>query len=304
MRNTAETRRESKRVTDWVKVLRRACLAGRKAIEDNYNVKARNLTLGRGSGGDLTLRIDKVSEDAIYKSLVRDLGKNSFVFFSEELGEKKPHGVEAPVIICDPLDGSHNAQVGIPMFAISLAVLHASGTDLEVTSRKFGDVVCGFILAIASSDEYYALKGRGAYHNRKKIKPVHRLPTAGSPAFRTLAIECGDIEFIKTLISNFKREQVYKSRLLGSAALSLCFLADGAIDGLIFAQPGGARSLDSAAGYLIASEAGSHFSDLYGKEASIEESEISFASRINIAGARTEELLEKLLQIVRPALDA
>jgi len=78
----------------------------------------------RGVGGDLTLRIDEVSERAIHDSLKSDLGEGSFVFLSEELGEVKVrNGDSLPVVICDPLDGSQNAKVGIPFFSLSLCVI-------------------------------------------------------------------------------------------------------------------------------------------------------------------------------------
>src|SRR5579875_941103 len=111
--------------TQWLGILRRAANSGRKAILANYDLITRKTVTKRGMGGDLTLRIDEVSEDAIYKSLAKDLGnRDSFVFVSEEMGESKVRTDDPrPIVICDPLDGSHNAQVGIPLFSLSLAVL-------------------------------------------------------------------------------------------------------------------------------------------------------------------------------------
>ena len=98
--------------------------AGTQFCETTLAVN-RHKIIKRGVGGDMTLRIDEVSEKAIYNSLKADLGK-SFVFLSEELGEKP--GLEntkgLPVVVCDPLDGSHNAEVGIPFFSLALSVIY------------------------------------------------------------------------------------------------------------------------------------------------------------------------------------
>lgn len=249
----------------------------------------------------MTLRIDKLSEDAILKSLERDLGSNSFVFFSEEVGEKKPDGLETPVIVCDPLDGSHNAQVGIPIFSISLSVLHSKSSS-GIPLRRFGDVEVAFIQSLRTNDEFYAIKGGGAFHNRKRIQPASERENNSSPTFKTFAIECGDVQYIKRLISNLTQNDVYKLRILGSAALSLCFVADGSLDGLAFAQSAGARSIDSAGGYLIAREAGCVFSDISGEKDSIDDCEISFDSRVNLAVARSKTNVNRMLEIIRPAL--
>src|SRR5437016_5622800 len=119
---------------DWLPILRRAARAGKSAILKNYDHAKRNEIVKRGVGGDMTLRIDEVSEIAIHRSLKKDLGAGTFVFLSEEAGEiNDGDDGPKPVIICDPLDGSDNAQVGIPFFSIALSVI--GGKDAE---RSFG----------------------------------------------------------------------------------------------------------------------------------------------------------------------
>ena len=107
---------------DWRAVLGKAAQAGKDAILSQDDSKARREVVGRGFGGDLTLKIDEASERAIHESLNNSLGEDSYLFVSEELGEVPSKDKEAPrpIIVCDPLDGSHNAEVGIPLFSISL----------------------------------------------------------------------------------------------------------------------------------------------------------------------------------------
>lgn len=278
---------------NWESVLRKAAVAGRKAILSNYDGFARRKIVKRGVGGDLTLRIDEASEQAIHESLKKNLGENSFVFLSEELGEvpnkRKNH---LPVVVCDPLDGSHNAQAGIPFFSLALSIIDQRNGK----GRILGNVSHALILSIKTDDEYFASKGVGAFHNgtrlRRRIKRRSRI--------ETLLVETGDIDYFRDkLIAALSTKLVYKTRVLGSAALSYCLLADGSADGYIFAQPGGARTIDSPAGYLIARECGCIFADLSGKQKDVDLVKVGFDSKINLVGAPDSKTLNMLRRLVR-----
>lgn len=276
---------------NWEVVLKRAATAGRKSILKNYDLASRRKVVKRGVGGDLTLKIDEVSERAIHNSLKKDLGNESFVFLSEELGEVGvADGVSHPLIICDPLDGSHNAQVGIPFFSLALSVIEPG------KARTFGNISVALISSIKTNDEYFAVKGRGAFHNGVRLSKGGR----ARDRIETLLVETGDIDFLRdTLIKKLRSKLVYKIRILGSAALSYCLLADGTADGFIFAHPGGARTIDSPAGYLIAKETGCVFADASRKHRNMDYVEVGFASRIDLVGARNAKMLTKLKNLVR-----
>jgi myo-inositol-1(or 4)-monophosphatase len=279
---------------DWPVVLVRAARAGKRAIIRNYDWESRNRIMKRGVGGDQTLKIDEASETAIFNSLKQDLGKDSFVFLSEELGQVG-RSSRAPIVVCDPLDGSHNAQVGIPLFSVALSVMGLR-QPVGSESGKFSDVDAAAIVSVKTPDEYFALKGKSAFLNGKKIEARRRQQRR----INTLLIETGDMDFLKTkLIRRLDKRLVYKTRILGSAALSLCYLADGSADALIFAQPGGARTIDSPAGYLIAREAGCVFADASGRFRDVGEIEVGFHSRLNLLAARDRKTLSKLQQLVR-----
>lgn len=285
---------------DWVPILRRAAESGKNAILRNYDMASRTKVVKHGVGGDLTLKIDEVSERAIHESLKRDLAEESFVFLSEEMGETSVRNADSPpIIICDPLDGSHNAQVGIPFFAVSLSVIEIENykknrkTDL---ARTFGGVTSALISSVMTQDEYFAVKSRGAYHNGIKLKQRNMIPFQRA---QTLLVETGDIDFLReSLLSRLSKRQINKTRILGSAALSYCLLASGSADALIFAQPGGARTIDSPAGYLIAREVGCVFSDLSGKNPNVDNVEVGFHSKIDLIGARNTTILSRLRRLV------
>jgi myo-inositol-1(or 4)-monophosphatase len=276
---------------DWTKILGKAGHAGRKAILQNYTSVNRHKIIKRGVGGDMTLRIDEVSEKAIYNSLKEDLGK-SFVFLSEELGEKpgQQNIEDLPVVVCDPLDGSHNAKVGIPFFSVALSVIYPG---MKVGGRGFGNIAGALILSIKTDDEYSAITGRGSFHNGTRLKPSN---ADSSDKIQTLLVETSDVDYLREkILSKLSKKEIYKTRLLGSAALSYCMLAERSAEALVFAQPGGARTIDSPAGYLIAREAGCVFSNLTeGHRKSVEEIEVGFSSKLNVLGAANQTILSML----------
>ena len=240
----------------------------------------------------MTLRIDKLSERAIYNSLKTQLGKE-FVFLSEEIGEVSnldDQAGELPLVVCDPLDGSHNAEVGIPVFCIALSVIESSSGS----ERKFGNIKNALIRSVKTEDEYSAEKGRGAFYNGRKPKPFSRPSSSG---IQTLLIETSDVDYLREkILAKLSKSDVNKMRLLGSAAMSYCMLAERSADALIFAQPGGARTIDSPAGFLIAKEAGCVFSNLTeaSQSKSVEDIEVGFSSRANIVGAVNSGVLSSL----------
>jgi myo-inositol-1(or 4)-monophosphatase len=254
----------------------------------------------------MTILIDEVSEKAILASLRRDLGRGSFVFVSEEIGEIAIQGEEREggprtIVVCDPLDGSHNAQVGIPFSSLSLAVLGVARPPGHSGVGRFRDVDVALVQSIMTEDEYSGVRGRGAYHNGKRLKRAGT--RKGTERIETLGVECSDIGYIQKIIESLtqneksRRRVVNKLRVLGSIAMSMSLLAAGSLDALIFAQPGGARSIDSAAGSLIAEEAGCILSELAtGRQ--VGSLEVGFHSRVNVIGARSERVHRDLLRLV------
>jgi myo-inositol-1(or 4)-monophosphatase len=289
---------------EWVEILRRAARAGASAIERNYTQSSRTRVTKKGAGGDLTLEIDELSESAIYDSLSKDLGQNSFIFVSEEMGEvKSSHNAEdsKPIILCDPLDGSHNAQVGLPLYSISLSVFGLQRKIRRGDKRRFGDVDVGLVFNIPAKEEFYAIKGMGTFHNGSNLPGKLKTKSAEEQKddrFSTIGIECSDVDYLKKVLSNLSSNSVYKLRVLGSAAISYCLLADGTFDGFLFVQPNGARTIDSPAGYLIAKEARRFFADLSAEVKDVDRVEVAFESRINLIGARDQEILLKLRRIL------
>lgn len=202
--------------------------------------------IGTGASGDTTLAIDKRAEDAIISVLeeARVAGEE-FYFISEELGEKD-YGNKDAVVLADPIDGSNNAKYGLPFYSTALAL---------ATGRKLSDVVLGYIMNMATGEEYWAMKGGGAYKDGMK------LTTSRSAELGMLNFECSnpvrDLSVASPLLMGSR-----KIRCLGSTALDMACLASGSTDAVLIPSP--SRSFDYAAGWLLVREAGGVVTDTSG----------------------------------------
>src|SRR2546422_628177 len=91
-------------------------------------------------------------------------------------------------------------------------------------------------------------------------------------------------------------EAVFRMRVVGSIAITLCYVAAARLDGMLTMST--CRSVDAAAGQLIAREAGA-FVTMLG-HAGIE-APLDLDARFRIAAARTPEGLETLVEALTEA---
>ena len=105
--------------------------------------------LGRGAGGDVTMQIDKFSEDLFVERL--ETYHMPAIVISEESG-KIPinNGVEVdPIILLDPIDGSLNSKRKLPFYSISAAK----------TVATVGSTTVSCVTNLSNGDRFYAIKG-------------------------------------------------------------------------------------------------------------------------------------------------
>ena len=146
----------------------------------------------------------------------------------------------------DPLDGTNNYAAGIPMFAVSVALIIN------------GESVQGLIYDPTRDEIFTACKGEGAFLNEKKLDVV----TSTRHAKRIIA----EIELKRLpeeLVMRLIKEQPYGAqRNSGSSAIDWCWAAAGRFD--IYLH-GGQKLWDYAAGHLIFSEVGGRSISLDGE---------------------------------------
>jgi myo-inositol-1(or 4)-monophosphatase len=232
---------------DWLGAARAATEELRSALAAAPTTAERARETGtRGEGGDRTLELDALAEEAVFRrleALHRD--GHRFAAVSEERG-RVDFGFDAgdPVIVViDPLDGSRNAKRGLPHYALSLAV--ARGDTMA-------DVVFGFVHDFGPGEEWVARRGEGAWRNGEALDP-------GVPERRVrdrlelVGLESADPRWLRESAGALA-DVAHRLRGVGAIAVSLCQVAAGRLDGMLTLRR--ARSVDVAAGQLIVREAG------------------------------------------------
>jgi len=142
------------------------------------------------------------------------------------------------VWIVDPLDGTNNYALGIPCFAISVAVFRGG----EPYAGVVGDPNTGFCC--------WGLRGRGAFATDRRLTLAPKSLDAASNISVRVPVQA-DLE---PLVARWLR--THKLRWFGSVALHLAFAALGAIDLVLDHK---AALWDVAAGATVLLEAGGHF---------------------------------------------
>jgi myo-inositol-1(or 4)-monophosphatase len=227
---------------DWLAFSRRATEAGRVALARFPDAAERFRREGsRGKGGDMTLAIDAAVEEAILSELER-FGVGVCVL-SEERGVVEVAGGGPVQVVIDPIDGSLNAKRRLPGYSISIAV--ADGDDMS-------SVQFGYIADFATGEEWWARHGEGAWCGGEPL----RLGSDGEIRLEILGVESAHPRLVAANAEALADTEAGRLRMLGSAALSLCYVASARFDGLISLRP--LRSVDIAAGQLIVREAGGH----------------------------------------------
>ena len=230
---------------DWLSVCRRAAEAISAMLAERSTTAERAVETGTtGSGGDHTLEIDEAAEEIIFAELERLHGQgHRFSAVSEERGEVN-FGDPHVLVVIDPIDGSLNAKRGIAHQALSLAV--ASGSTMA-------DVEFGYVNELGTGEEWWAVRGGGAFLNDDRLDPGLGERRAPDGRIEVVGIESADPRWLRGSI-DLLVERAYRLRALGAIAPSLCQVAAGRFDGLVSLR--GCRAVDAAAAQLIVREAG------------------------------------------------
>lgn len=154
-----------------------------------------------------------------------------------------------PLWMIDPLDGTTNYVHRVPFFCISL------GLEID------GQLAIGVVDAPLLGARYHAIRGGGAFLNGKPIS-VSKRETFREGLFATgFSSSDHTLDEQMELVTRVIR-QARGIRRLGAAALDLCYVAEGIFDGF---WERNLQPWDTAAGVLIAREAGAIATDFTGR---------------------------------------
>lgn len=203
---------------------------------------------------DLVTKADKLSEKLIISAIRKRFPQHQ-ILSEEDAGSIRRYNSEfithnsSLCWVIDPLDGTTNFSHSFPFYCVSIALVQGQ-TPL-----------IGAVYSPALDELFSAVKGKGAWLNdgRIKVSKVKRL---------TSGMLCTGFPYIirQKPGDNFRNFQRFcltaqAVRRAGAAALDLCYLAMGRLDGFWERE---LKPWDTAAGALIAQEAGGKVSDFKG----------------------------------------
>jgi myo-inositol-1(or 4)-monophosphatase len=233
--------------TMWQKemeIARKAASEAGKIIHKHFGQK--NQVRKKGDI-DLVTEADLQSEKTIIETITRAFPEDSIL--SEETGAHKH--LPSRVWLIDPLDGTTNFAHAFPFFGVSIA--------LEVRGR----VVLGIVYNPCMNEWFEAVHAGGAFLNHQKITVstaenlMDSLLATGFP-YDVHENPDGVVARFKTMLTHSQGV-----RRPGSAALDLCYVACGRVDGYWEER---LHPWDTAAGLVIVREAGGKVTDYTGSD--------------------------------------
>jgi len=194
---------------------------------------------------DLVTEIDQQSEDFLTERILQKYPHHTIV--GEENGVQNGHTADL-IWYIDPLDGTSNYVHGLPIFSVSIAFSRDGKTQLGVVYDPILD------------ECFSAERGGGAFLNGQ---PIQTAPTEDLINAMLVTGFPYDVHQSRTNIAEFTNFvlRAQAIRRLGSAALDICYVANGRLDGYWEFK---LKPWDVAAGILILEEAGGMVSQMDG----------------------------------------
>ena len=195
---------------------------------------------------DVDLTVENEVRDFL-KRITPEIG-----FLGEEQTNATALDNDQDVWTLDPVDGTSNFTHGLPLCAVSLALV------------RNGEPVVAAIVAPFLDLRYVAARGRGAFGNGVQLK-ASRATSLSESIVSIGDYAVGDRATTKNkqriYLTTLLAERVERVRMFGSAALDLAWVAEGRTDATIMLAN---KPWDTAGGVLLAREAGAFVVDAKG----------------------------------------
>lgn len=234
-----------------------AALAGAQVLRSHVGRFEQLRT--KSSASDLVTEVDIASGVAVVRSIAAAMPGARFVVEEPEVydlaGIAPGSLADSEVWVVDPLDGTTSYVHGYPCYSVSVALL------------RDGLPVAGAVYNAAAGEMNAAARGEGATMNGATLHVTdadaieHSLLVTGFPYDRTVMLDRQLAVFSRLI------RRVHGVRRDGSAAIDCCHVAAGRADGFWEFE---LKCWDTAAGSLIAEEAGALVTDFAGRPWSVE----------------------------------
>lgn len=202
----------------------------------------------KSSAVDLVTEVDKACEAHIVAGI--ESARPGDAILAEEGGGHESEDAEWRWVV-DPLDGTTNYAHGYPRFCTSIGV------------ERHGEAAVGVVYDPLLDELFRAVRGGGAFCNDRPIhvsreQALGRALLATGFAYDRRRSDRDNVAEFATFL-----KEAREVRRDGSAALDLCYVAAGRLDGYWEFK---LSPWDVAAGGLVVEEAGGRCSDLGGTE--------------------------------------
>jgi myo-inositol-1(or 4)-monophosphatase len=228
-----------------------------------YQKQRQVLNITHKGAEGIASEADEASEKLILKTIKEKYPKHEIL--SEEDYSKKSKktftGISKKEFlwVVDPLDGTNNFVNGIPIYAVSIGLMHK------------GKAIAGMVYNPLSGECFFAGKDLGAFLIDFRINPLKKYDLKNKKNDKDME-ECifspapvyEHTHKFENQLSAFRKNitGARAVRRLGSAALELCYVANGNFDGY---WEKNLKPWDVAAAMLICREAGVKVTDFEGK---------------------------------------
>ena len=240
---------------DLERVKRVGMAAAYKGAEVLRSYFGKNFQVNKKGVIDLVTEADIGSENKVVSTIQAAFPDHTIL--AEESGLRQ--GAQDCKWLIDPLDGTTNFAHNVPIFCISIAF------------AVNDEILMGIVLNPISGELFSASRNNGAQCNGSPIK-VSSTPSV-SESLLVTGFPYNIREFFDPIISRYASclRAAQGMRRLGSAALDLCYVACGRFDGFWEQH---LKPWDTAAGSIIASEAGAQVTDFSNCSFSVDAKEI------------------------------
>jgi myo-inositol-1(or 4)-monophosphatase len=263
----------------WLECFHGAAARAARELDGRTNIDARLREVGTvGAGGDRTLEIDALAEDAVFAALDELAGEGaSFTAISEERGTIS-YGEGKMRVVIDPIDGSLNAKRGLGHYSMSIAIADGPTTD---------DIAVAFVWDFGTREAFHAVRGGGAFLNGKPVEPLAEERLTEDGRLELLCVETSDARRTADLAVPLA-EVAYRWRILGSITVTLCQVTTPRVDAMVNVTR--CRIVDAAAGALIVRESGGVVRFEAGEHVPLD-----LDQRTALCAARTSDATERLM---------
>ncbi len=243
--------RDTRIVDRALETARRAARAAGEVIRRGA---ASGFRVDRKGATDLVTEVDRAAERAVIAAISTDFPSHRIA--AEESG--RGGGTSEYLWWIDPIDGTTNFVHGYPFYSVSIAL----------TRRE--ETVAGVIYDPGRDELFEARCGGGARLNGREIRVSPTADLAESLVATGFPYALGERERALEIAGGLL-PRVQGLRRDGSAALDLAYVAAGRLDGF---WERGLKPWDTAAGALLAAEAGGRVSDFTGSRFDLQRGEI------------------------------